>query len=42
MRDTIADKRKYDILYEHERQMNIILKITYEDLLNKVIFICNT
>lgn len=42
LRDTVADKRKYNILYEHERQMNIILKITFEDLLNNVIFICNT
>lgn len=41
MRDGIADKRKYDTLFEHDKRMNIILKITIKDLLNKMMYIRN-
>lgn len=42
LKDAIADQRKTVHLFEHERQMNIILKTTLEEMLNKVMFICNT
>lgn len=41
LRDAIADQRKYSILFEQERQMNIILKTTIQNILEKVELVCN-
>lgn len=40
MKDVIADKRKSDILYEQERQKNIIYQIMFNELIRKIVHIC--
>lgn len=40
MGDVIADQRKSDILYEQERQKNIILQITINELIRKIVHVC--
>lgn len=40
MRDSVADRRKCDILFEEEKRMNFILKISINELQTKMSFIC--
>lgn len=41
MANVIADKRKFDIFHEQDKQKNIILKIMINELQEKMTFICN-
>lgn len=40
MLEAVADKRKYDIIHEQDKQRNIILKIMIYELHKKLIFLC--
>lgn len=40
MHDAVADQRKGDFLFEQEKQFNFILKISINELLSKMLFLC--
>lgn len=42
MLDAVADNRKYDYIYEQDKQRNIILKIMINELQTKLIFLRNS